>query len=216
MLSIFQLSILENQIPVIEIYLVGYLCPLLLVSFPLSGSERHLVPIYKSRFFKLSPRALKFLVVPFFFNLSTPYMFKVTSLNRGTVSTMTSIPDAAPQPTRNEKDILTAVPISPTPFQEKPKFSTPGRRTGSIITIIESACANLSDGFQQGLASSTNIIFNHLMGTKVYTSALQTRMSNSLLVGSVIGILVFGYLADRFSRKGGSKFVLCCSKVNDR
>jgi MFS family permease len=129
---------------------------------------------------------------------------------------MDSIPDAVPQPIRNEKDILTRVPISPPLFQEKTKFGAPGRRTGSIITIIGSACANLSDGFQQGLASSTNVIFNHLMGTKVYTSAVQTRMSNSLLVGSVIGILVFGYLADRFSRKGGSKFVLFCCKVNDR
>ena len=61
----------------------------------------------------------------------------------------------------------------------------------------------MSDGFQQNLASPTNIIFKHLYGSDVYTSAVQTRISNSLLVGSVIGILVFGYTSDRFSRKGG-------------
>lgn len=77
------------------------------------------------------------------------------------------------------------------------------RKTGSIITIVGSALANLSDGYQQSLASSTNVIFNHLLGKKVYTPSRQTRISNALLVGSVIGILVFGYTSDRFSRKGG-------------
>jgi drug/metabolite transporter (DMT)-like permease len=77
------------------------------------------------------------------------------------------------------------------------------RKTGSIITIIGSALANLSDGYQQNLASSTNVIFNHLLGREVYTSSRQTRISNALLVGAVIGILIFGYTSDRFSRKGG-------------
>lgn len=77
------------------------------------------------------------------------------------------------------------------------------RKTGSIITIIGSALANLSDGYQQSLASSTNVIFNHLLGKEIYTSSRQTRISNALLVGSVIGILIFGYTSDRFSRKGG-------------
>jgi MFS family permease len=77
------------------------------------------------------------------------------------------------------------------------------RKTGSIITILGSALANLSDGYQQSLASSTNVIFSHVLGKEIYTSDRQTRISNSLLVGSVIGILIFGYVSDRLSRKGG-------------
>lgn len=77
------------------------------------------------------------------------------------------------------------------------------RKAGSITTLVGSALANLSDGYQQSLASSTNVIFNHLLGKRAYTSNRQTRISNALLVGSVIGILVFGYTSDRFSRKGG-------------
>jgi MFS family permease len=77
------------------------------------------------------------------------------------------------------------------------------RKTGSIITIVGSALANLSDGYQQSLASSTNVIFSHVLGKETYTSDRQTRISNSLLVGSVIGILIFGYVSDRLSRKGG-------------
>lgn len=77
------------------------------------------------------------------------------------------------------------------------------RKAGSVITILGSALANLSDGYQQNLASSTNVIFNHVLGKEVYTSSIQTRISNALLVGAVIGILIFGYTSDRFSRKGG-------------
>jgi MFS family permease len=77
------------------------------------------------------------------------------------------------------------------------------RKTGSIITILGSALANLSDGYQQSLASSTNVVFSHVLGKEIYTSDRQTRISNSLLVGSVVGILIFGYVSDRLSRKGG-------------
>ncbi|KAI5357464.1 Putative major facilitator, sugar transporter, major facilitator superfamily [Septoria linicola] len=96
---------------------------------------------------------------------------------------------------------IRSVPIEPR--QDKNSSIKDQRKTGSIITIFGSALANLSDGYQQNLASSTNVIFQHLLGTKTYTSSIQTRISNALLVGSVIGILIFGYTSDRFSRKGG-------------
>ncbi|KAF7895111.1 hypothetical protein EAF00_006925 [Botryotinia globosa] len=79
-------------------------------------------------------------------------------------------------------------------------------KAGSIWTILGSAMANYSDGYQQGLASSTNVVFNHLLGPKIYTSTIQTRISNALLIGSVIGILILGYTSDKFSRKGGMLF----------
>ncbi|KAH6661359.1 major facilitator superfamily domain-containing protein [Truncatella angustata] len=111
-------------------------------------------------------------------------------------------PRTAQEPPQVEKPALTvtgAVDTSGKCFEN----GSSGRKTGSIMTIVGSAIANFSDGYQQNLASSTNIIFNHIIGTHVYTSAIQTRISNSLLVGSVIGIVLFGYLADKFSRKGG-------------
>lgn len=90
-----------------------------------------------------------------------------------------------------------------TKFDDEMHLTETRRKFGSVITIIGSALANLSDGYQQSLASSTNVIFNHLLGKKIYTPSRQTRISNALLVGSVIGILAFGYTSDRFSRKGG-------------
>ena len=47
------------------------------------------------------------------------------------------------------------------------------------------------------------MVFDLLLGTAAYTSNLQTRILNSLLVGSVIGILVLGYTSDKVSRKRG-------------
>ena len=41
------------------------------------------------------------------------------------------------------------------------------RKTGSIITVLGSALANFSDGYQQNLASSTNVIFNRLLCKEV-------------------------------------------------
>ncbi|KAF7912755.1 uncharacterized protein EAF01_001776 [Botrytis porri] len=79
-------------------------------------------------------------------------------------------------------------------------------KAGSIWTILGSAMANYSDGYQQGLASSTNVIFAHLLRPKLYTSTIRTRISNALLIGSVIGILILGYTSDKFSRKGGMLF----------
>lgn len=91
----------------------------------------------------------------------------------------------------------------------------------SSWTIFASALANFSDGYQNNMvwfvfyrrhsltqqliphkASSTNVIFKHY-DKAAYTSAVQTRISNSLLVGAVIGIVVFGYFCDVFTRKGG-------------
>lgn len=113
-------------------------------------------------------------------------------------------PSASQPPSSNEKH-LSGADGAHDALDNHSENASSSRKAGSIFTIVGSAFANFSDGYQQNLASSTNVIFNHLIGTHVYTSAKQTRISNALLVGSVIGIVVFGFLADKFSRKGGSK-----------
>jgi MFS family permease len=51
-------------------------------------------------------------------------------------------------------------------------------------------------------SSHTNVVFSHTLG-KAYTSTIQTRISNALLVGAVIGIIILGYTCDIWSRRGG-------------
>lgn len=46
------------------------------------------------------------------------------------------------------------------------------------------------------------MVFSHTLG-KAYTSTIQTRISNALLVGAVIGIVLLGYTCDIWSRRGG-------------
>jgi MFS family permease len=91
-------------------------------------------------------------------------------------------------------DVYVSLPI--------PRIS-PFQVVQRVFLTDSQALANLSDGFQQNLASSTNVVFNHLLGTKIYTSKWQTQISNSLLVGSVIGIIILGYASDKYSRKSG-------------
>lgn len=49
------------------------------------------------------------------------------------------------------------------------------------------------------------MIFKHLLGSD-FTSEMKTRISNSLLIGAIIGIIVLGYASDMFSRRAGLLF----------
>lgn len=60
----------------------------------------------------------------------------------------------------------------------------------------------LSDGYQVGVLSLVNVALNMQYGTQ-YTSAMSTRISNSLFVGCIIGQIGFGYICDRVGRKVG-------------
>ncbi|KAJ6088206.1 hypothetical protein N7486_009467 [Penicillium sp. IBT 16267x] len=42
-----------------------------------------------------------------------------------------------------------------------------------------------------------------LLGASAFSSAMKTRISNSLIVGAILGIVVLGYTSDMFSRKAG-------------
>ncbi|KAF5862413.1 Plasma membrane permease, mediates uptake of glycerophosphoinositol and glycerophosphocholine [Aspergillus alliaceus] len=79
-------------------------------------------------------------------------------------------------------------------------------RLQSNLTIISCYIANFSDGFQNSLANPTNVIFKKLLGTKGYPSEMQTRISNSLLIGAILGVLALGYTSDMFSRRAGLLF----------
>ncbi|KAB8259959.1 major facilitator superfamily domain-containing protein [Aspergillus pseudonomiae] len=76
----------------------------------------------------------------------------------------------------------------------------------SNLTIVSCYIANFSDGFQNSLANPTNVIFKKLLGTDGYPSEMQTRISNSLLIGAILGVLALGYTSDMFSRRAGLLF----------
>ncbi|KAJ6008762.1 hypothetical protein N7499_001189 [Penicillium canescens] len=79
-------------------------------------------------------------------------------------------------------------------------------RWQSNITIISCYIANFSDGFQNTLANPTNVIFKQVLGSDAYSSEMKTRISNSLLVGAILGVVALGYTSDMFSRRAGLLF----------
>ncbi|ORY64386.1 major facilitator superfamily domain-containing protein [Pseudomassariella vexata] len=70
----------------------------------------------------------------------------------------------------------------------------------SNITLICCYLANFSDGFQNQMANPTNVILGHVLG-KDYSKGMKTRISNSLLVGIILGTVVLGHTSDMYSRK---------------
>ncbi|KAL4810316.1 major facilitator superfamily domain-containing protein [Aspergillus unguis] len=79
-------------------------------------------------------------------------------------------------------------------------------RWQSNVTIVSCYIANFSDGFQNGLANPTNVIFKNLLGADGYSSEMQTRISDSLIIGAILGVVVLGYVSDMVSRRAGLVF----------
>jgi MFS family permease len=56
------------------------------------------------------------------------------------------------------------------------------------------------------LANPTNVIFKKLLGSAGYSADMKTRISNSLIIGAILGVVVLGYTSDMFSRRSGLLF----------
>lgn len=69
------------------------------------------------------------------------------------------------------------------------------------FTILAAGSALISDGYQNNVQTMLNTLFAKRYGSKVYTSAISTRLSNSLLVGCVLGQVIVGLMCDRIGRK---------------
>ncbi|KFH72356.1 hypothetical protein MVEG_02647 [Podila verticillata NRRL 6337] len=98
--------------------------------------------------------------------------------------------------TKEQQDVVILhgdTPVANTP--EKPRLS-------AIFSVIFSGFALLSDGYQVGVLSLVNVCFTKLYGDQ-FTSAMSTRIGNSLFVGCIIGQIGFGYICDRVGRKVG-------------
>ncbi|SPO25471.1 related to GIT1 - Glycerophosphoinositol transporter also able to mediate low-affinity phosphate transport [Ustilago trichophora] len=77
------------------------------------------------------------------------------------------------------------------------------RSNNSILLILAAGCALLSDGYQNSLMTMTNVVFKTRYGSKIYNSAVSTRISNASLVGAIIGQIAVGLICDRIGRKAG-------------
>lgn len=69
-----------------------------------------------------------------------------------------------------------------------------------IFTILCCGVALISDGYQNNLMTMMNSLFTKEY-PKVYTSTVKTRVSNSLLVGEILGQVGIGLTCDYLGRK---------------
>ncbi|KAG1833912.1 major facilitator superfamily domain-containing protein [Suillus variegatus] len=70
----------------------------------------------------------------------------------------------------------------------------------AYFTILAAGFGLISDGYQNNLMTMSNVIFKELYPND-YTSTVSTRVSNSLLVGAVLGQIFVGLICDRVGRK---------------
>lgn len=68
------------------------------------------------------------------------------------------------------------------------------------FTIAAAAFGLISDGYQNNLMTMANVVFRKLYPT-TYTADTSTRVSNSLLVGAIIGQVDVGIICDKIGRK---------------
>jgi len=84
--------------------------------------------------------------------------------------------------------------------QPKPRVMTSKEKFSAYFTIAAAAFGLISDGYQNNLMTMANVVFKKLY-PKDYTSDVSTRVSNSLLVGAIIGQILVGLVCDRIGRK---------------
>ncbi|KAF8898632.1 MFS general substrate transporter [Infundibulicybe gibba] len=93
--------------------------------------------------------------------------------------------------------------VSTEPSQEGTNVATRVNSKESLsayFTILAAAFGLISDGYQNNIMTMSNVVFKTIY-PKEYTASVSTRVSNSLLVGAIIGQVFVGLLCDRVGRK---------------
>ncbi|KAG5358077.1 putative metabolite transport protein [Yarrowia sp. B02] len=116
-------------------------------------------------------------------------------------STSSSIPDNVEKQTSADDYVVH------TPAEENPEFVVDDikrnrrQRIADAFTVLAAGFALISDGYQNSLMTMMNVTFKERYGAHVYNSTVSTRVSNALLVGEVIGMVVIGLTCDYMGRK---------------
>ncbi|KAK2055599.1 MFS general substrate transporter [Colletotrichum caudatum] len=75
-------------------------------------------------------------------------------------------------------------------------------RTAKKLDVLVQGVALFSDGYNIQIIGYMNAVLTKLY-PKQMTSEVKTRLSNSILIGDIFGMLLFGLCIDRFGRKVG-------------
>ncbi|KAH8647395.1 major facilitator superfamily domain-containing protein [Xylariales sp. PMI_506] len=104
------------------------------------------------------------------------------------------------EPERTAKTVLTetAQVVSAEDESEIPQLQ---RRVGKLDVLIQGA-ALFSDGYNIQIIAYMNTVLAKLYPAQL-TTDVKTRLSNSILIGDIFGMILFGLCIDRFGRRLG-------------
>lgn len=74
------------------------------------------------------------------------------------------------------------------------------KRISDILTVLCAGFALISDGYQNNLMTMVNLVYTKEY-PDAYNSTMKTRVSNSLLIGQIVGQIVIGLTCDYMGRK---------------
>ncbi|KAF8231998.1 MFS general substrate transporter [Tricholoma matsutake] len=103
------------------------------------------------------------------------------------------------KPDLQEKAVV-SVDAHAAKLKEEAHTLTTRESISMYFTIAAAAFGLISDGYQNNLMTMSNVVFRTLY-PKAYTAAVATQVSNSLLVGAIIGQVFVGLVCDRLGRK---------------
>lgn len=86
------------------------------------------------------------------------------------------------------------------------------RNWRAFFNVICAGVALMSDGYQNNLMTANNLVFAAKY-PDVYDSTLSTRVSNALLIGEILGMIVIGLSCDLLGRKAAIALTTSCMVV---
>ncbi|ESK93933.1 metabolite transport [Moniliophthora roreri MCA 2997] len=99
-------------------------------------------------------------------------------------------------PIKSFKDVSYVAPEVARTEKEEPG------RLSSVLNVLVAGVALFSDGYNVQIIGYMNPILSELYPTAA-TTEMKTRLSNSILVGEIFGMILFGLCIDRWGRKMG-------------
>lgn len=112
-------------------------------------------------------------------------------------------------PVSKELDIQTGTQLSLSPDATKQYATNDSQnargysRLSMVMMVVFSGLAIGSDGFNASIIGNLELIMAVIYPESL-TTALAARLSNAFMVGMIIGMLSFGYIADKLGRKSGA------------
>ncbi|KAJ7126051.1 major facilitator superfamily domain-containing protein [Mycena epipterygia] len=77
------------------------------------------------------------------------------------------------------------------------------RNFSRVLSVLVAGVALFSDGYNIQISAYMIPVLSKIYGSAVVTTDMKTRLSNSILIGDIVGMLLFGFCIDRFGRKLG-------------